>query len=128
MNQHLCVPILPPVKLDIGIRRLLNANLMTDDETGLGAAGDDHVAEIAVVGLHIALTRPDGQALLEQFAEGHEEESRRAVRVGRAGVLGHVEADDADAAGGSGDGDAVLERWRGGISVSLSLGWSRVGL
>jgi hypothetical protein len=64
MNQNLSIPILPPIKLYISLRRLLNADLVRDDEGGFGAPGDDHVAQVAIVLLDVALACAYCQALL----------------------------------------------------------------
>jgi hypothetical protein len=63
MNQYLRLPILPTVKFRIGLGSIFNANLMTDNERRFRATGYDHVAEVAVIGLNIALTGSDCQAL-----------------------------------------------------------------
>ena len=55
MNKDLRIAILPAIELRIGLRRLIDGDLVADDEGGLGAAGDDHVAQVAVIGLHVAL-------------------------------------------------------------------------
>jgi hypothetical protein len=64
MNQNFSIPILPPIKLYIRLRRLLNADLVRDNEGGLGSPGDDHVAQVTVVLLDVALTCAYCQALL----------------------------------------------------------------
>jgi hypothetical protein len=63
VNQNFGVPILPPIKLNIRLRGLLNADLVRDDEGRLGATGDDHVAQVAVVLLDVALACAYCQAL-----------------------------------------------------------------
>jgi hypothetical protein len=42
MDQHLGIAILSPVELLVRGRRLVDADLVRDDEGGGGAAGDDH--------------------------------------------------------------------------------------
>jgi hypothetical protein len=63
MDQNLSVSILPTIKLLIRLWRLFNPDLVGDDEGRLGASRDDHVAEIAVVLLDVALACAYGQAL-----------------------------------------------------------------
>ena len=63
MNQNLRIPILSTVKLRICLRCLINTDLMAYNERGLGAAGDDHVAKVAVVRFYVALTSSYGKSL-----------------------------------------------------------------
>ena len=63
MNQHLGVPINPLVKLLIRDLRVLDPDLVTHDEGRLRRAGDDEVAQVAVVLLYVALARGEGEAL-----------------------------------------------------------------
>jgi hypothetical protein len=55
MDQNLRIPILPPIKLRVRLRRFLDPNLVADDEGRLCAPRDDHVSQVAVVGLDVAL-------------------------------------------------------------------------
>jgi hypothetical protein len=63
MNQNLSIPILPAIKLLIRLRRFVNPDLVRDDKGGLGATGNDHVAQVAVVLLDVALACADCQTL-----------------------------------------------------------------
>ncbi len=56
MNEHLRVAIDPLVELLVGVRRLLDADLVADDEAGFGFSGDDQVTEVAIVSLDVGLT------------------------------------------------------------------------
>ena len=56
MNQNLCIPIDPLVKLDVRLGHLIDSNLVADDEAWLRLAGDDEIAKVAVVGLDVALS------------------------------------------------------------------------
>ena len=55
MDQHLGITLNPLVKLLICLRCVIDVDLMADDEAGFGAAGDDQVSEVAVVGFDVAL-------------------------------------------------------------------------
>jgi hypothetical protein len=68
MDQNLRVPILPPVKLLIRLWCLVNTDLVRDDKGRFGAAGDDHVAQISVVLLYIALACADCESLSPSLA------------------------------------------------------------
>ena len=63
MNQHLGVAINPLVELLVRLRRIVDVDVVTDDEAGLGAAGDDQVAQVAVVGFDVALARSEMETL-----------------------------------------------------------------
>jgi hypothetical protein len=63
MDQNLGIPILPAIKLRISLRRLINADLMTDDKRWFGPPRDNHIAQVAIVGLDVALARSDCEAL-----------------------------------------------------------------
>ena len=63
MYQHLSIPILPAVKLAICTRRIINGDVVTDDEAGVGDTGDDEVAQVAVVGFDVALACCEGETL-----------------------------------------------------------------
>ena len=68
MDQNLRVPILPPVKLLIRFWCLVNTDLVRDDKRGFGAAGDDHVAQVSIVLLYIALACADCESLTLSLA------------------------------------------------------------
>jgi hypothetical protein len=55
MNKHLRIPINPLIELLVRVRSIFDADLMTDDEAGFCASGYDQVAQVAVVGLDVAL-------------------------------------------------------------------------
>lgn len=63
MNQHLGVAIDPPVELVVRLGRVVDVDLMADDEAGRGAAGDDQVAQVAVVGFDVALAGAEVETL-----------------------------------------------------------------
>ena len=65
MDQHLRVPILPAIELCVGSRRLVDTDLVRDDEGWFGAPGNDHVAKVAVVHLDVALACADRETLDE---------------------------------------------------------------
>ena len=132
VQENLGVPVDALVELLVCVGGLVERDVVGDDEGRLGASGDDEVAEVSVVfletklsnqsllntnaaavaaGAHldVALAGAHGEALLEQLPEREGDVALRRVRVGRAGVAGHVEARDAEPAGGAHDGDEALE-------------------
>ena len=68
VNQNFGVPFDALVEFVISHLSILNANLMGDDETWLRLSRNNHISQVPVVGLDVALTRAQGQTLLEQFA------------------------------------------------------------
>ena len=63
MNQNFCITFDTLIELLICLRRIVNTDLVGDDKGRVGAAGDDHIAEVAVILLDIALTRSKSKAL-----------------------------------------------------------------
>ena len=63
MDQNLCIALDALVKLLVCLRRFVNTDLMGDDKGRVSAAGDDHIAEVPVIFLDIALTRSESEAL-----------------------------------------------------------------
>ena len=55
MQQHLGVTINPSVKLVVRIRRIIQRDVVRNNEPRLSHSGDDQVAQVAVVRLDIAL-------------------------------------------------------------------------
>ncbi len=75
VQQHLRVPLHPLIKLAIRLGRLIDADIMADDKTGVGAAGDDQVAQVAVVFFDVALAGADCETLwkVRQSRKGRDE-------------------------------------------------------
>lgn len=63
MNQHLGVAINPLIELLVRLRCLVDVDVVADNEAGLGAAGDDQVAQVAIVGFDVALARSEMETL-----------------------------------------------------------------
>lgn len=63
MNQHLRVTLDPLVELDIGIWCLVDGHFVGDHKRRFCFAGDDQIAEVAIVGLDIALSSSQMQTL-----------------------------------------------------------------
>lgn len=63
MDEHLCIPVDPFVKLVIRNLGVLNSNLVRDDKAGLCLAGNDEVTQVSVVGLDVALACAEGETL-----------------------------------------------------------------
>ena len=60
MNDDLRVSIFPFVELLIGGLSISKCNLVRNHEAGLGLAGNDHIPEVSVISLHIALSSAEG--------------------------------------------------------------------
>jgi len=65
MDQHLRIPIDALIELLIRARRVIDVDLMGDHKTRLRAPGDDQVAQVAIVGLDVALAGAYTQALFD---------------------------------------------------------------
>lgn len=63
MNQHLGVAMDALIELLVRLRGVVDVDVVTDDEAGLGAARDDQVAQVAVVGFDVALARSEVETL-----------------------------------------------------------------
>jgi hypothetical protein len=63
MNQNLRVSIFSPIELCVRSRSFINANLVRNDERWLGFAGNDHIAQVAVVSLDITLASAESKSL-----------------------------------------------------------------
>lgn len=63
VNEHFGIPILSHVKLAVGHFRIVDGDLMRDDEARLGLAGNDELSRVSVVRFDIALTSRERQAL-----------------------------------------------------------------
>ena len=57
VNQHLGIALNSLVKLLIRHLRIVDADLMTDDEAWFRLSRDDEISQVAVVGFDVALTR-----------------------------------------------------------------------
>lgn len=55
VNEHLGVAVGSLVEFLICIWRIIDTDLMADDEAGSGLASDDEVAEVAIIGFDVAL-------------------------------------------------------------------------
>jgi hypothetical protein len=59
MNQYLRVTLNPLVKFLVRSRCVVDVDLMRNHEAWLGLPRDNHVSQIPIVGLHIALPGPN---------------------------------------------------------------------
>src|SRR5690606_21888060 len=120
--QHdLRVAVHPLVELVIGVGRLVQSELVGDDEAGLRPALDDHVAQVPVVALHVALTRADPQALLEQLADRDEEHALLGLLVGGSRVRRDVQTRHSERAGGPHRADQRVQH-DGGLLLAGAAG------
>jgi hypothetical protein len=65
MDDNLRVPVDPLVELFVRCLRILDSNLVRHYEAGLGFAGDDQVAELAVIRFDVALAGANCETLLD---------------------------------------------------------------
>lgn len=56
MNNDLSVPIFPLVKLVIGNLSIIQRDLVGNHEARLGLASDNHIPQVSIIGLDVALT------------------------------------------------------------------------
>jgi hypothetical protein len=68
MDQHLRVPIFSPIKFLVRFWCLVDTYFVRDNKGGFGAAGDDHVAQVSVVLLYVALACADCESLTLSLA------------------------------------------------------------
>jgi hypothetical protein len=137
MDQNLRVPILPPVKLLIRFWCLVNTDLVRDDKGRLGTAGDDHVTQVSIVLLYVALACTDCESLvlslayffplprslslhlfagngsktdlLKQFPERDQKHPLPRIFIRRPWITGHIQSRNTDATCWSSDLDAIFQ-------------------
>jgi len=63
MNQHFSVTILPTIEFHVGFGCLVDTDLVGDHKAWLCDPGNDHVAEISVVHLDVALASANRKSL-----------------------------------------------------------------
>lgn len=63
MNQHLGIPVLPLVKFVVGHFRIIDGDLMGDNEARLRLASNDEISQISIVRFDIALAGRERQTL-----------------------------------------------------------------
>ena len=59
VNQDLHIAILPPIEFLVRFWRIINPHFMTYNKARFRSSRDDHIPQVAIVGLHIAL--PSGK-------------------------------------------------------------------
>lgn len=59
MYQDFRISFHPLIEFLVRSGRLVDANFVTDDKTGICFAGDDHITEIAIVLFDVALPRAE---------------------------------------------------------------------
>lgn len=93
---------------------------MRDDEARPGPALDDHIAQVPVVALHVALPRARAQALLEELADRNEEHAVPGLPVGASGAGRSVEAGYAERSGGPDRADERVQDRRRFLAVGAA--------
>ena len=63
MDEHLSIALNALIKFLVCSRCIINTDLMRNNERRISTARDDHVAEVAVVFLDVALARAEREAL-----------------------------------------------------------------
>src|SRR4051812_5020609 len=107
------------VELLVRLGCLLEPELVRDDEARRRPARDDQVAKVPDVALDVALPRAHPQALLEQLADGDEQQALPRRLVGSARVGRDVEAGNTECAGGAHGLDQRVEDDRGLLAAGL---------
>lgn len=64
MDQDFGVSVLSPIELRVGSRSIIDSDLMGDDKRRLRFTRDDHITKVAIIGLDVALPRPDRESLI----------------------------------------------------------------
>ena len=91
MQQHLRISINSLVEFLIRLGRRVDADVVADDETRVCAAGDDEVAEVAVVLFDVALACPYRETLFVSSCQI----SDQGLLYGRAGDRVVTKSEDA---------------------------------
>src|SRR3954447_8693073 len=102
--------VVPLVEVLVGLRRLVQRELVAHDEGRLGLAGGDQVAQLPVVLLDRRLAAADVLALEPEHAVVERQLALLRQLVAGAGVLGHEDADVADLPGEADGGDQPVHR------------------
>jgi hypothetical protein len=137
MDQNLRVPIFSPIKFLIRFWCLIDTYFVRDDKGRFGATGDDHVAQVSVVLLYIALACADCESLtlslaycfqlpcshalplcagngsttdlLKQFPERDQKHPFPRILIRCPWITGHIQSRNTDTARWSSDLDAVFQ-------------------
>jgi hypothetical protein len=64
VDKHLRITLDPLVEFLVRSRRVVDVDLMRNNETWLGLSRDDHVSEVSIIGFHVTLAGPDSKTLL----------------------------------------------------------------
>src|SRR5258706_3831504 len=124
LEDDLGVAVYPLVELVIGLRRLIETDIVGHHEARRGPAVNDHVAQLAVVPLDVGLAHAHALALLEELADLDEQHAPLGRLVDATRIGGHVQTGDADhARRADGLHQGVQHRGRG-----LALAGPRLGL
>src|SRR4051812_17322574 len=110
LEDDLGPALVPGVEVLVGLRGLVQRQLVADDERRLCLAGRDQVAQLPVVLLHRSLATADVLALEPEHAVVEGELALLGQLVAGPGVLGHEHADVADLAGEAHRGDQPVHR------------------
>src|SRR3954467_6827397 len=123
LEDDLGPALVPGVEVLVGLRGLVQWQLVADDERRLGLAGGDQVTQLPVVLLDRRLATADVLALEPEHAVVEGELALFRQLVAGAGVLGHEDADVADLPGEAHRGDQPVHRE---VGLLLAVGLVRL--
>ena len=86
MYQDLCVAFNSLVKFLIRPGRLVNADLVRDNEAWVRSSRDNHIAQVPIVLLDVALTGANGKAL-ELTLDQHQADTTTPNHIGRTDLF-----------------------------------------
>ena len=86
MYQDLCVAFNSLIKLLIRPGRLVNADFVRDNEAWVCPSRDNHIAQITIVFLDVALTGANGKALELTFGQ-HQADTPIPLDTGRTDLF-----------------------------------------
>src|SRR6185312_2788935 len=108
-DQHFGVAFDAAVEFIVGIWGLVYVDVMGNDLAGIGLSIHNQVAQIFVVLLYGSLSAAHADAFIKEVSDGKWIDALFCVLVFRARIWSDVDADDADAAGGVHDAQAVFQ-------------------
>src|SRR5579884_1585790 len=108
------------VKFIIGRRGIVERNVIRDDKAGFRTTRNDHIAQVAIVALHVALPGAQAQALLKELAKGDAELPLFGVRIYSSWIRRHIEARNTQPACRVDDLNERFEHDRGHLLVLLA--------
>jgi hypothetical protein len=128
MYQNFGISILSSIKFPVSSWCLINRDVVRDDKRRLRFAGNNHISQISIVFLDVALTSADGQSLfkdqlslprcgfhpdnaylLEQFSKTNQQHTLSRILIWSSWIAWNIQAWNTNSASRSRDLDAVLQ-------------------